>query len=106
VNLILELLLSALPEPVETLLTYVGAIAGVVMLVVAVVSSARLTWMTRRILRRSLRRPLRGGEETSLTAWMTLSDRDLETGIQELLRSQARPLDGPARPHDHPARGK
>jgi len=87
VNLILELLLSALPEPVRALLAYVGTIAGVVMLVVAVVSSIRLTWTTRRILRRSLRRPFRNGEETSVTAWMTLSDADLETGIQELLRS-------------------
>jgi hypothetical protein len=44
------------------------------------------TWKTRQILRKSLGRKLRSGEESSLRTWMELSNESLDTANRELAR--------------------
>ena len=50
-------------------------------------SLAWTTWKARRILRQSLGRNLRRGEETSLRSWMELSTGSLDTANRELARN-------------------
>jgi hypothetical protein len=44
------------------------------------------TWKTRQILRKSLGRNLRSGEESSLRTWMELSNESLDAANRELAR--------------------
>jgi hypothetical protein len=50
-------------------------------------SIVSLWWTTRaarRILRQSLKRPLRPGEETSLSTWMALSSEEIDAASRKL----------------------
>ena len=44
------------------------------------------TWKTRQILRKSLGRKLKSGEDSSLRTWMQLSDESLDNASRELER--------------------
>ena len=44
------------------------------------------TWKTRQILRRSLGRKLKSGEDSSLRTWMQFSDESLDNASRELER--------------------
>jgi hypothetical protein len=63
---------------------------GLIAWTVVAVTALSLWWTTvksRRILRESLGRKLRRGEETSLRSWMQASDASLARAAQELDRN-------------------
>jgi hypothetical protein len=60
------------------------SIAFLIVLAAMGVSSWWMTLRARRILRRSLGREIKAGEETSLRTWMSVPDRDLATAAQEI----------------------
>jgi hypothetical protein len=80
VHLVIQWILRFIPEPIVDILmsAALGAMA------VFVLSFGLTTWKTRRILSRSLGRPVRHNEETSLKAWMALSAEELDAGVREL----------------------
>ena len=60
-------------------------IAGSV-IVLLLLSVTWTTWKTRRILRKSLGRQLRSGEESSLRTWMELPNESVDSANRELER--------------------
>ena len=60
-------------------------IAGSV-IVLLLLSVTWTTWKTRRVLRKSLGRPLRSGEESSLRTWMELPNESVDRANRELER--------------------
>ena len=76
-------LMAQIPEPVHTLF----AMVGVSVLILALLSLTWMTWTVRRILRQSLGREPRLGEDTSLTGWMRTSSESLDTVNRELARN-------------------
>jgi hypothetical protein len=63
----------------------IGVIAWSI-IVLLLLSVTWTTWKTRQILRKSLGRHLRAGEESSLRTWMQLSDESLDSANRELAR--------------------
>ena len=68
-----------------------GLIAWIV-IVLLLLSVTWTTWKTRQILRKSLGRNLRSGEESSLRTWMELSNQSLDSASRELERDPFAPL--------------
>jgi hypothetical protein len=76
-------LMAQIPEPVLAFFAVVGAFV----VTLALLSLAWTTWKVRRILRKSLGRKPRLGEDTSLTGWMRTSSESLDTVNRELGRN-------------------
>ncbi len=76
-------LMELIPEPVRAFFAAVGAFA----LTLALLSLAWTTWRVRGILRKSLGRNPRLGEDTSLTGWMRTSSESLDSVNRELARN-------------------
>lgn len=55
-------------------------------IVLLLLSVTWTTWKTRQILRKSLGRKLRSGEESSLRTWMELPNESLDSASRELER--------------------
>ena len=79
-HLVSELIVEFLPRQVRVVVALVGGF----LFVMSVLSLGWTTWRTRGILRRSLGRTVRRGEDTSIKTWMTVSPTDLEAGLREL----------------------
>ena len=62
-----------------------GAIVWTV-IILLMLSVTWTTWKTRQILRKSLGRKLRSGEESSLRTWMQLPNESLDSATRELER--------------------
>ena len=81
-DLLSHWLLAQIPEPVRGFLEVV-VICG---MAVVALSLAWSSWRVRRIVRRSLGRDPRLGEDTSLNSWMRASSQSLDTANRELGR--------------------
>ena len=80
VKILGDLLILQAPEPVRAFLE-VGALC---VMAVASVSLAWTSWRVRQIVRKSLGRKPRLGEDTSLNSWMRSPGESLDTANREL----------------------
>ena len=75
-------LIAQIPEPLRPVL----AVVTVCALTVVVLSLAWSSWRVRQVIRKSLGRDPRLGEDTSLNSWMRASSQSLDTANRELER--------------------
>jgi hypothetical protein len=83
ITLVGHWLMAQIPEPVSTFF----AVVGTFVFTLTLLSLAWTTWKVHRILRKSLGREPRLGEDTSLTGWMRTSSESLDTVNRELVRN-------------------
>src|SRR5215211_5921982 len=66
--------------------SWLEALVAASVIALLLLSVTWTTWKTRQILRKSLGRKLRSGEESSLRTWMELPDESVESASRELNR--------------------